>query len=116
MKNKFKLALIDEYIKIYKVLFLCKQLVLEGINKQMQTLFEYSKATLALKSKYESTFSKFGVDDQAFKLLKKELDSSINQTQDFPKSDNQVTLCEIWERLIEIEKKHNDILSKGQWK
>ncbi len=112
MKNKFKLKLINEYVKLYRLLFLCKILVLEGINKQMDALYAYSKATLTLKSKYESTFLKFRIDDDAFNLLKKELDDSIKQTYNFAIINNQVALSEIWETLIEIENTYNKVLAK----
>lgn len=112
MKKKLRLELIDEYIKLYSVLFSCKKLVLEGLNKQMDALFEYSKFSICLKKKYEDTFSRFGVIDDAFYLLKKQLDNTILQVHNHTTITNEINLGEIWQKLIEIEKTHNNILNK----
>lgn len=112
MKNKFKLQLITEYVNIYRILLQCKSDLFNSkkTQKQLQLI---SHKVISLKEKYESTFEKFKVNDNAFYDLKNQLENSLTTKHSVEIFDSTKS---IFKKLQQIENTHNFVLSKTKIK
>lgn len=77
MKKKLKLELIENYIAIYRILYICKQRLFLA-NTKADDLEIICKKTTELKKDYELAFDKIGMVDNSLILLKSQLNTALN--------------------------------------
>lgn len=111
LNNKNKLILINEYVKIYRVLFVCKSLFFSCLPIETTILKNLVSTALSLKTKYEQSFAKLKMNDEAFCILKKQLDDSISYKY-LPNYLETNILEKIKNQLITAKNTHTAILSK----
>ncbi len=84
MRRKYKYAMIDDYIALIRIIYICKvsELVNDNYyyNKNSNlTLMNLENSALDLKNKYEDTFQKLKICDVSYILLRSQLNSVINK-------------------------------------
>lgn len=111
MKNKFKLNLINNYIAINRILYVCKSLLNNNRNlTEIQQITMLISSTINLKISYEKTFDKYLKNDNSFLLLKKQLNDTMT-TQGNHNNCNE-KLSDMLNKLQVFELEHNNILLK----
>ena len=79
MKRKEKMALIDNYIKIFQILYKCKiNLIFAKSKEEILLLDTICQKLLFLKKEHEDLLQKNKGYDNAFILLKKQLEDGLN--------------------------------------
>ena len=92
MKQKDKLVLIDNYISIFRLLFNCKNIIVDRHNYlYIQSISQLTHQTLELKNNYEKAFEELGLIDEPFMQLQRELNECICQ----PKHHSNYNLKEL---------------------
>lgn len=112
MKNKFKLSLINNYIAINRILYVCKGLLSENRNlTEIQQITTLISSTINLKISYEKTFDKYLKNDNAFLLLKKQLNDATKTQTIYYKNCNE-KLYEMLNKIQAFEYEYKNILHK----
>lgn len=103
IKHRKKLELLDNYVAIYRILFNCKQLLMytpQNNQADIDKIQNLCDQTLDLKSKYEEAFQKLKMIDNAFILLK----SQLNECKGYPNKHIQIcSISEICDSISIIE-------------
>ena len=78
MKKKEKLALIDNYVELHRIMFQCKNAITHCNDiASLIDLKNLSISLINLKELYEKTFQKLRMLDDSLILLKQQLESSL---------------------------------------
>jgi len=93
MKNKERLSLIDDYIKIIQMLKFTNFLEKNNLSSNSTAMKESILLSLKLKSEYEQVFNSINMNDLSMKLLLKDLDS-----MDF---DQLVSMIDVDKKLLD---------------
>jgi len=81
MKRKVKLKLIDNYVDIHKILYKCKINYLFAKTEESLIFLETIITRLnRIKEEHENLFKSINMYDDAFILLKKDLEEGLKQT------------------------------------
>ena len=108
MKRKDKMALLDNYVNIFRILHKCKtNLIFAKSQEEILLLESFCHKLLYLKEEHEKYLNEIGMYDDAFLLLKKQLENSLDNnksTSTIPQSHSflkNITTTE--ERLNELK-------------
>lgn len=89
MKSKIKLELIQNYVDIFKIIFCCKQTILQANDENTISKFEkISISTLRLKNTYEKVFKSLKMYDTAFLILKNDLENALSRSNNLSVTQN----------------------------
>jgi hypothetical protein len=81
MRKKRKLALIDNYVNIFRILYRCKiNLIFAKSEDEIFLLDSICSKLLKLKDEHEKLFKQIHIHDNSFLLLKQQLETSLNNT------------------------------------
>ena len=107
MKKKEKLALIDNYIELHRVIFECKDAIkhCENVNSLIE-LKNLSISLIDLKQLYEKTFLKYKMLDNSLILLKQQLEDAL-KSEKYPP---QKRICTHQVLNDKKERLHNALL------
>lgn len=111
MKKKFKLALLDNYVAIYRLLLECKSLINQNLTEEdLIIINKICNETIKLKKEHEKTFHDCNMIDNAFTLLKQQLDDSLEKNQMI--LFNKAKLKNMLTQVSNLENIHKDICIK----
>ena len=106
MKYKLKMQLLDEYVCIHKILYICKQRIFLG-NTNIVSLKTLCESASSLKKEFDETFNTLGMNDTSLIIFKEQLKKGLNH----PFEKNKIPDTQkLLNKLNEIVMKY---LSKG---
>lgn len=77
MRKKLKMELINNYVEVYRMLFVCKFIINNGSEEEIKMAYDSSLEFTSLKEKYEKTFERLKINDTSFLVLKKGLEDGL---------------------------------------
>lgn len=111
MKNKLKMKLLDEYIKLYQVLYICKQRIFLA-NISEKGLNELCEKANVLKKEFDKTFQILKMEDASLILFKEQLDRGVNKQNEYYKFSNVPSTQKLLSNLNDIKKNKDKIFNK----
>lgn len=103
--NKKKLSLIDDYVAIYRLEYMCKCALKNETNLHTKSLLlDTINKVKKIIDNFHKIFEKTGLIDTSFLLLKQQLQEAVNS----PVNENyKYSLVQIYTELQIFEKKYN---------
>ena len=106
-KHKQKLALLDNYVNIFRLLYKCKiNLIFAQNEEEVFLLDNICTKLLKLKEEHENLFKKIHVYDDSFLLLKRQLEESLSNNKIPSTLPFSSTFLE---KATNVEKKLNEL-------
>ena len=108
MKSKLKLELIDNYISLHRIIYVCNQRIFKA-NTNIETLLVIHNNANNLKSEFDTTFNSLKMNNNSLILLKSQLTSALENNitlKNIPSADKIIN------QLCAIKKEKEKILQK----
>ena len=109
MRNKWKMQLLDEYVSLYRVLYICRQRIFMA-NTSIENLQSLCEKANLLKKEFDNTFEILGMNNPSLLVFKDQLNKTLYQNTQ--KNLNNHDANKLLNKLNEIQKNKDKILNK----